>query len=380
MMGLLLLLSHCLAGPSLEEPAYCERGPQAGAFAVPLDHELAAALAKAVLEPEQWRDLLAVHLGEPREDIPAMLGSYRLVDETLYFHPRLPFLDGRTYCALWRVDRARALAGLADKPQMPQRTCFTPPSVAHQPPTVSAVSPATTTVPANLLRLYIHFSQPMARERAYSGIRLLDADDQPVPMPFVIVPQELWDPAGLRLTLLFDPGRIKRGVGPNLELGPPLVEGRRYTLEIAGRPDATGQAMTEPYRHSFTVGPADRSSPDPKSWRMLVPPANTRDPLRVLFDAPLDRALAERCLAVRGPEGFLHGRVALDAEVMIWTFVPDSTWRAAAYTLIVAADLEDPCGNRPGRPFDVPMGDAHFTAHGTELPFSVTDPAAEVHP
>ena len=37
--------------------------------------------------------------------------------------------------------------------------------------------------------------------------------------------QELWDPGMQRLTLLLDPGRIKRGVGPNLEAGLALERG-----------------------------------------------------------------------------------------------------------------------------------------------------------
>ncbi len=365
----LLLLLTLLAGGPFEEPAYLESGPRRGEFAVPLEPALAEALAAASLSTDQWRELLGVWLGAPRDEVPAMLGTYELVDSTLYFHPRLPFLDGRNYCAVWRGEQARALAGLLASAEAPRRTCFAPPSVAHEPPRVTAVFPATETVPANLLRLYLHFSQPMARELAYAGVRLLDDQGQSVALPFVIVPQELWDPAGQRLTVLFDPGRIKRGVGPNLELGPPLVEGRHYTLEVAGRPDATGLIMAAPFRHVFTVGPADRQSPDPDRWQLQVPAAGSRAQLRVLLDAPLDQALAERCLSVQGPEGMLHGKASLADDGLIWTFVPEAPWRTAAHTLTVAADLEDPSGNRPGRPFDVPMADTKRFAHGAAVSF-----------
>ena len=49
---------------------------------------------------------------------------------------------------------------------------------------------------------------------------------------FLALDQELWDPVRRRITLLFDPGRVKRGVRTNLESGAPLVAGRRYRLVI----------------------------------------------------------------------------------------------------------------------------------------------------
>ena len=44
------------------------------------------------------------------------------------------------------------------------------------------------------------------------------------------VGEELWDADQCRLTLFFDPGRIKRGLRPHLEAGPPLTEGEAYRL------------------------------------------------------------------------------------------------------------------------------------------------------
>ena len=58
---------------------------------------------------------------------------------------------------------------------------------------------------------------------------------------FVEIQQELWDTNNTRLTVLFDPGRIKRGVLPNEQLGPPIVDGKHYTLLIdRGWQDARG--------------------------------------------------------------------------------------------------------------------------------------------
>ena len=53
--------------------------------------------------------------------------------------------------------------------------------------------------------------------------------------------EELWDPNFQRLTMTFDPGRIKRGLTSNETMGPPIAEGKRYTLVIdRDWPDARG--------------------------------------------------------------------------------------------------------------------------------------------
>jgi hypothetical protein len=44
--------------------------------------------------------------------------------------------------------------------------------------------------------------------------------------------EELWDPGFRRLTMTFAPGRIKRGLTSNESIGPPITEGKRYTLVV----------------------------------------------------------------------------------------------------------------------------------------------------
>lgn len=87
-------------------------------------------------------------------------------------------------------------------------------------------------IPANALRWYVEFSAPMERGDVLTHIRLLDAAGRQVKGAFLEVPEELWDPSGTRVTILFDPGRVKRGVRTNLESGAPLVAGRRYKLVV----------------------------------------------------------------------------------------------------------------------------------------------------
>src|SRR5439155_1191290 len=83
-----------------------------------------------------------------------------------------------------------------------------------------------------------------------------------------------------RLPVLFDPGRIKRGLLPLNEVGPAIEDGKRYTLVIDREwLDARGVALREEFRKQFRVGPADRTPPDPAQWRLTAPKAGTSDAL-----------------------------------------------------------------------------------------------------
>ena len=138
-------------------------------------------------------------------------------------------------------------------------------------------------LPENLLRFYIQFSAPMSRGEAYQHIRLLDAAGKPVADPFLELDEELWSRDGRRFTLLFDPGRIKRGLKPREEVGPVLEAGKSYTLVI-DRPGPTpGQSARSRFRKSFRVGPPDQDSPSPGTGRSRPPRAGTRHLLEVDF-------------------------------------------------------------------------------------------------
>mgnify|MGYP003346898067 CR=1 FL=1 len=76
---------------------------------------------------------------------------------------------------------------------------------------VTQIYPSADVLPENTLKFYVHFSAPMSRGHSYDHIRLLDEANRPVELAFLELAEELWSPDMLRLTLLMDPGRIKRG-------------------------------------------------------------------------------------------------------------------------------------------------------------------------
>lgn len=260
-----------------------------------------------------------------------MLGTYTVEAGDLVFAPRFPAVPGTRYHGVYRGEAFELTA--AGKPATPAR--------------IEHIYPSGSVLPANTLRIYICFSAPMRRGDALQHVHLLDARGDP--LPDVFLDQELWDAEYRRLTLLFDPGRIKRGLVPAKEAGSPLVEGRHYTLTVDAQwRDGNGLALEEPARKAFAAGPADRLAPDPAAWRLVLPKAGTTDPLIVQFPKPMDYALLERMLTVR----LVAGRATLGRQETEWRFAPELPWKAGAAELVADPALEDIAGNQLFRPFE----------------------------
>lgn len=208
-------------------------------------------------------------------------------------------------------------------------------------------------VPSNLLRVYVELSAPMEPGAAHAHLHLMDSDGREIKDALLELREELWTPDHRRLTLLFDPGRVKRGLRSNVEMGPPLVAGRRYRLVIdSAWRDARNHPLAATYTQELRVAGFDSVSPDPSRWSISSPVRDTRDTLRVGFGEALDHALALRLIGVvdaRG--GRIRGTVALSRDDRTWMFVPESTWPGEA-RLRVDPALEDLAGNNLARPFD----------------------------
>ena len=206
-------------------------------------------------------------------------------------------------------------------------------------------------------------------------VRLLDEDGRPVADPFLPLDVDLWNADRMRYTVLYDPGRVKRGIRPNAELGRPLSVDRRYTLVIdADWRDAAGQPLVAPFRREFRVGPARERALDPAAWRLDLPAGGTRDPLAVRFPLPLDYGLLQRALRVATGGGRpLAGEIRVEQGETRWTFTPRAPWRPGEYQLVAAATLEDVAGNRIGRPFEVDAVEAQGSgrARGAVVPFRI---------
>jgi hypothetical protein len=286
---------------------------------------------------------------------PAVIGRYVISEGRVRFEPRFPFAAGVAYRV--EVDTS-ALGdrepGGAQNALLTYR--FALPAESHARTTrVTGVYPSVARVPSNLLRWYIETSAPMEPGNALQHVHLMDEAGREVPGAFLALDDELWDPERRRLTLLFDPGRVKRGVRTNVESGAPLVAGRRYHLVIDdGWTDGTGAPIASRFDHAFEAVEADRRSPEPGQWHLSLPRASTRAPLQVSFGEPLDHALATRMLAAFDPDGErVAGAVTLAEGDSTWSFTPALPWLAGDYSLRVGGALEDLAGNNLVRVFDV---------------------------
>jgi hypothetical protein len=305
----------------------------------------------------QWRRLLSVYVGQEgpmsASDLPPMSGAYRVEANALRFEPQFRLEPGLRYRAVFRPDQlpgANKAAPITSAYQSPMRSA-TPTTL------VSRVYPSADTLPENLLKFYVHFTAPMSRGNIYEHIRLRDESGRDVELPFLEIDEELWDATTTRLTLIIDPGRIKRGVRPLEEIGPALEAGKSYTLAI-GREwrDGAGNPLKENFQKAFKVAPPDREPPDPARWKVETPRADSRDPLVVVFPEPMDHALSLRLIRVAGDQGGMApGKVSLEEQERRWTFTPDNVWRRGRYQLIIHTTLEDLAGNNIGKPFEVDL-------------------------
>lgn len=343
-----------------------ELGNGSGVIAVRgLTTEALRFLERDRMTADTWQAIFPVRTGAANDALPPVVGDYAVEDGRVVFRPRFPLAPGTLYRVRFESNAGEPLEAEFDIP------------LSDAPATrVVAIYPTTSTVPVNLLKMYVSFSAPMRFGEAYAHVRLLDSEGEVVPDAILEVLEELWDPERRRLTLLFDPGRIKRGLEPNLTLGLPLREGESYMVEIdAGWRDGLGRPLAAGFTKAFSVGHADRTRPNPEEWKVSAPGAGSHDPVDIVFPEPMDRALLDHMIAVVGPSGqVLDGRVEVDSEETAWRFVPSRPWPAGDYTLDIDPNLEDLAGNNLAHLFDVDLSqDVRLSEEEARarLPFTV---------
>ncbi len=296
------------------------------------------------LEPTELSRRVAVlpsALIDGAADLQAMAGRIEIDGAALYFVPRFPFVDGTRYSLLIDSDIAATIArpGRGGAPWT----------------TVVAIHPRARQLPLNLLKFYVHFSHPMSEgwQRRAVHVRRADNADR---LEGVFLPgnTELWDRERRRLTLLLDPGRIKRGLLPHEARGYPLIEGVSIVLAIEPSfLDADGLPLRDGAEQRYDVGAALRTRLDPAAWRCNSPAAGSRDEFVVAFDRPLDHALLEHSLRVYDPAGMpVTGGASIGADEQSWRLEPGAPWPVGDCILRIDPRLEDLAGNSLTRVFD----------------------------
>lgn len=291
-------------------------------------------------EAAEPSDFLQVFVGTPDlccEGRTPIAGRYAFDGTSVAFSPAFGFEPGQEYLA-----RTVAQTGEAEL------TSFQIASEATvQDAAVMQIYPSGDVLPENSLRFYIHFATPMKPHVAFDYIRLRDALGNTDEAAFMRFKQELWNEDRTRLTVLLDPGRIKRNVATNVELGPALLEGQRYTLQVeAGWPSADDRSVLPGFAKSFTVGSSLRSLPSLDFWEATRPCVGTQGSLYVTFDRPFDRHLLDQSIRVAGSDGRdIEGALIVGSGERSLIFTPDAAWSGDTIQLFVDATLEDVAAN-----------------------------------
>ncbi len=322
-----------------------------------------------LLTNEDWSRVFPVSVASAKsggiESFPPIAGKYAYRDEHLAFEPLYGFESGIPYLAEFKLSALRlrlSRVGVA-LPSSPASAAssdlefpFSLDSAEKKGDAkVLAVFPSGSELPENLLKFYLHFSRPMSVGTHYQYIHLLREDGAEVRRPFLQLDEELWDPKGVRLTVLIDPGRIKSGLLPRGEVGAALEAGKSFRLVIdAAWPDDRGAPLDESYVKEFQVGAPDVESPTMSGWKLGVPSASTREAIVVSFSESLDHALLNRVVWVIDSSGNeLEGEIVIGQGELEWRFNPRDPWRAGVYQLCAENSLEDIAGNSLGRLFEV---------------------------
>lgn len=271
----------------------------------------------------------------------AILGGYTTGENNFIFTPLVPFTRGLTYEIKFKNKHI-------GKVEIPLAN-------ASDAPSLFAIYPSQDTLPENLLKIYFQFSRPMREGESQHHIALLNDQNDTLRDVFLNLQPELWNNERTALTLWLDPGRIKRDLIPNQQMGNPLRKGQRYTLMVSANwKDVQGLSLTQAYKHHFIVGPRDSISPDPLQWRILnLPFANTIQPLLISTGESLDFFLLKEAIRILDEKGKpINGKLEISNEETTVTFIPSNRWLTGRYRLQVESRLEDLAGNNLNKVFD----------------------------
>jgi len=310
------------------------------------------ALRDSTWPNDRWNALFRVTVAG-QDSIP-MQGRYTVTDTAVEFHPAYVLDRERAYAVRFVPARLPNVRG-----DSVVYTEFSIQSAGGVPSSVVSLLPTTDTVPENVLRMYIEFAQPMSRQPGTDFVHLVDEHGAEIKQAFLPLDADFWNPGHTRYTLFFDPGRVKRGILPNEQLGRALHAGRTYSIVVdSAWRDANGRPLAHSFRRTFLVGPAVTAPIAMSRWIITAPAPRSRDPLVVLFPRPLDNGLLHRALGVENTDGKpLLGDISIQQHETEWRFTPRDSWRAGEYKLVALSILEDIAGNQIGKAFEVDMFD-----------------------
>ncbi len=315
---------------------------------------------EVVVQSKEGR-LSLVLLDEEGHDGPPILGKVRHRGKSMAFIPKYGLGRGLRYRATLLGPNGSRDTATYSVPNLPR----------SEPAVVKQVYPSASTLPANNLKFYLHFSKPMREGKAiFEQIQILDNGGDPIPHPWRRV--ELWSHDATRLTLWIHPGRIKKGVNLREDEGPVLHPNHRYVLLVSRKVrNAEGQPLGHSYRKEFVTCNPDYERPLPSKWQISNPGAGTLEPLRIRFPESLDHSLLHRMLTIHDDQNkTVAGELLIGPSETSWSFTPKEPWRPSRHLLRIDHELEDLAGNTPARLFDLDLQAGNLANPVLSLDFS----------
>lgn len=284
-------------------------------------------------------ELLSIHLIK-EGDRPAVLGDFQLSKNQIVFTPLIPLTRGLNYEVLLRNNSL----GIVQIPI----------AETDVKPEVLAVFPGQDTLPENLLKIYIKFSAPMQEDQAMQHLSLIRNESDTISSAFLPLQQELWNKERTILTVWLHPGRIKRELQPNKNLGSPLQSGGFYRIIISPEwKDINGAPLKQSFIKKFIVASRDSLSPDCKNWTIFQPVAGNKTALEIKFDEPLVYTLIQESIEIFDQEKkSIAGKLTVLPDETGVSFTPTFDWKKGEYQIRIHSRLEDLAGNNLNRPFD----------------------------
>jgi len=228
-----------------------------------------------------------------------------------------------------------------------------------EPPQILAFYPSKDTVPENLLKCAIVFSNSMRDGFVYDYIHVLDHKKDTLPEIFLALEPALWNHDRTVLTLWIDPGRVKRDLLRNQHLGKPLEQGNEYTVIISKDwPNSNGEVLGSDFQKKLFIHERDEEIPLVDTWELSVPNLSKQRPLTIDFQESMDFVSHTERITVFKESKLITGVGELINQESGWRFTPDNPWEKGEYTIQLKASMEDLAGNNLIRPFDNDLLDA----------------------
>ena len=298
-------------------------------------------IADLAADQDLGYELISVYVAHDHNtyaSIAAVQGKFTVVGDKLKFKPYFPFELGLPYVVKLNV-------GIEKQPM------YIPFQIGEKRKVdlarVLGIFPTSVLLPENVLRFYFYFQTPMKQEEALQHIKLIDKDGNVDDHAFMKFKEELWSSDGKRLTILFDPGRIKKGVSTNMLLGPALDHGHEYTLRVSKEwKDVYGQNLIRDSLKQMSIVSAYRDKIAVDEWVIIKPKYNTKDNITIEFDRIMDHALLQSMIEVRNENhSLVEGRWEIFANENQIQFIPIQKWSRGKYRIRLDTRLEDVAGN-----------------------------------